>query len=133
MQPSSITTSAAKTADSVATVPPAITLRLPLTATGSRYRNGPPRAGVSIWRRSGVHAVKTALSSAFAAYAGRMTAPSHLASIRELRDIRRERPRVSGESEDHYYERLALELRRRLRAQRRRDFVIRVLRREARA
>jgi hypothetical protein len=62
-----------------------------------------------------------------------MTAPSHLASIRELRDIRRERPRVSGESEDHYYERLALELRRRLRAQRRRDFVIRVLRQEARA
>jgi len=62
-----------------------------------------------------------------------MTRPSHLASIRELRDIRRERPRASGETEDHYFERLALELRRRLRAQRRRDLVVRVLRREARS
>jgi hypothetical protein len=62
-----------------------------------------------------------------------MTPPSHLASIRELRDIRRERPRMSGESEDHCYERLALELRRRQRAQRRRGLVVRVLRREARS
>jgi hypothetical protein len=61
-----------------------------------------------------------------------MTPPSHLASIRELRDIRRERPRMSGETEDHYFERLALELRRRLRAQRRRDLVVRVLRRPRR-
>ena len=36
MRPPSITTSAAKTAESVATVPPAITVRFPLTATGSR-------------------------------------------------------------------------------------------------
>jgi hypothetical protein len=68
-----------------------------------------------------------------AAYAGAMAPPSHLASIRELRDIRRERPRVSGETEDHYFERLALELRRRLRAQRRRDLVVRVLRRDVRS
>ena len=61
-----------------------------------------------------------------------MTPPSHLASIRDLRDIRRERPRVSGEPEDHYFERLALELRRRQRARRRHDLVVRVLRREAR-
>ena len=69
----------------------------------------------------------------FAAYAEAMTPPSHLASIRELRDIRRERPRMSGETEDHYFERLALELRRRLRVQRRRDFVVRVLRRDVRS
>jgi hypothetical protein len=62
-----------------------------------------------------------------------MTPPSHLASIRELRDIRRDRPRVSGETEDQYFQRLALELRRRQRAQRRRDLVVRVLRREARS
>ena len=62
-----------------------------------------------------------------------MTPPSHLASIRELRDIRRERPRMSGETEDHYFERLALELRRRLRVQRRRDFVVRMLRRDVRS
>ena len=61
-----------------------------------------------------------------------MTPPSHLASIRELRDIRRERPRVSGETEDQYYQRLALELSRRQRAQRRRKLVVRVLRREPR-
>ena len=61
-----------------------------------------------------------------------MTPPSHLASIRELRDIRRERPRVSGETEDQYYQRLALELGRRQRAQRRRNLVVRVLRREPR-
>jgi hypothetical protein len=62
-----------------------------------------------------------------------MTPPSHLASIRELRDIRRDRPQVSGESEDQYFQRLALELRRRQRAERRRDLVVRVLRREARS
>jgi hypothetical protein len=47
-----------------------------------------------------------------------MTPPSHLASIRELGDIRRESPRASGETEDQYYQRLALELGRRQRAQR---------------
>ncbi len=36
MRPSSITTSAGNTADSVATVPPAITVRFPLTAIRSR-------------------------------------------------------------------------------------------------
>lgn len=61
-----------------------------------------------------------------------MTPPSHLASIRELREIRRERPRLSGETEDQYCERLALELRRRQRAQRRSSLVVRVLRRDAR-
>jgi hypothetical protein len=61
-----------------------------------------------------------------------MTPPSHLDSIRELREIRRERPRLSGESEDQYCQRLALELRRRQQAQRRRNLVVRVLRRDAR-
>jgi hypothetical protein len=67
-----------------------------------------------------------------AAYAGRMTPPSHLAAIRELREIRRERPRVSGETEDQYCQRVALELARRQRAQRRGMFVVRALRREPR-
>jgi hypothetical protein len=49
-----------------------------------------------------------------------------------MRDIRRDRPRVSGETEDHYYQRLAAELGRRQRAERRRSLVVRVLRREAR-
>jgi hypothetical protein len=61
-----------------------------------------------------------------------MTRPSHLASIRELRDIRRERPRMSGETENHYFQRLADELGRRQRAERRHALVVRVLRREAR-
>ena len=61
-----------------------------------------------------------------------MTSPSHLASIRELRDIRRDRPRVSGETEDQYYQRLAAELGRRQRAERRHNVVARVLRREPR-
>jgi len=61
-----------------------------------------------------------------------MTPPSHLASIRELREIRRERPRLSGETEDSYYQRLALELGRRQRAERRHNLVVRVLRREPR-
>ncbi|MDX6630487.1 MAG: hypothetical protein QOH00_2733 [Gaiellales bacterium] len=61
-----------------------------------------------------------------------MTRPSHLASIRELRDIRRERPRVSGETEDQYYQRVALELGRRQRARRRHNLVVRMLRREPR-
>jgi hypothetical protein len=61
-----------------------------------------------------------------------MTPQSHLASIRELREIRRERPRVSGETEDQYYGRLAQELSRRQRAERRHDLVVRVLRREPR-
>jgi len=60
-----------------------------------------------------------------------MTPPTHLSSIRELRDIRRERPRVSGETEDHYFQRLAVELRRRERAQSR-GLIRRVLRREPR-
>jgi hypothetical protein len=71
---------------------------------------------VRIWQRSGDEAVKAPGSVPDANYAGRMTPPSHLACIRELRDIRRERPRVSGETEDHYYQRLALELSRRQRA-----------------
>jgi hypothetical protein len=61
-----------------------------------------------------------------------MTPPSQLASIRELRELRRERPRISGETEDQYYQRLAVELRRRERAERRSSLVVRVLRREAR-
>jgi hypothetical protein len=61
-----------------------------------------------------------------------MTPPSHLASIRDLGDIRRERPRVSGETEDQYYQRLATELHRRQRGEHRRGIVARVLRREAR-
>jgi hypothetical protein len=76
--------------------------------------------------------VKAPGNSRREAYAGRMTPPSHLAAIRELREIRRERPRVSGETEDQYYQRLALELDRRQRAQRRRTFVVRALRREPR-
>jgi hypothetical protein len=60
-----------------------------------------------------------------------MTPPTHLSSIRELRDIRRERPRVSGETEDHYFQRIAVELRRRERAQRH-GLIRRVLRREPR-
>ena len=60
-----------------------------------------------------------------------MGPPSHLASIRELRDIRRERPRRSGETEDQYYQQLASELDRRQRARRRRSLVVRVLRRDA--
>jgi hypothetical protein len=59
-------------------------------------------------------------------------APSHLASLRELRDIRRERPRLSGETEDQYYQQLAAELDRRQRAQRRRSLVVRAWRRDAR-
>jgi len=61
-----------------------------------------------------------------------MTPQSHLASIRELREIRRERPRLSGETEEQYCERLAFELRRRQRAGRHHDLVVRVLRREPR-
>jgi hypothetical protein len=61
-----------------------------------------------------------------------MAPPSHLASIRELRDIRRERPRLSSETEDQYYQQLAAELDRRQRAQRRRSLVVRVWRRDAR-
>ena len=87
---------------------------------------------MSIWQHSGVEAVKTAGHAWYANYAGPMTPPSHLASIRELRDIRRESPRVSGETEDQYYQRLALELGRRQRAQRPRTLVVRVLRREPR-
>ena len=60
-----------------------------------------------------------------------MTPPSHLASIRELSDIRRERPRMSGETEDQYFQRLAAELGRRLRAGQRHNLVVRLLRRES--
>lgn len=83
---------------------------------------------VSIRRRSG----EGGRTPQFADYAGCMTPPSHLASIRELREIRRERPRLSGETEDSYYQRLALELGRRQRAERRHNLVVRVLRREPR-
>ena len=55
-----------------------------------------------------------------------------MASIRELRDIRRDRPRMSGETEDQYYQRLATELARRQRAGRRHNLVVRMFRREAR-
>lgn len=61
-----------------------------------------------------------------------MTTESHLASIRELRDIRRDRPRATGETEDQYFQRLATELGRRQRADRRRNLVVRVLRRDVR-
>jgi hypothetical protein len=61
-----------------------------------------------------------------------MTPPSQLASIRELRELRRERPRMTGETEDQYYQRLAVELRRRERAERRSRLVGRMLRRDAR-
>jgi hypothetical protein len=87
---------------------------------------------VSIRGRCGDDAVKAGRILQCADYAGRMTPQSHLASIRELREIRRERPRLSGETEDSYYQRLALELRRRQRAERRQTLVVRVLRREAR-
>jgi hypothetical protein len=60
-----------------------------------------------------------------------MTQTTHLSAIRELHDIRRERPRVSGESEDQYFQRLALEFGRRERA-RRRGLIVRILRRDAR-
>ena len=56
-----------------------------------------------------------------------------MASIRDLGDIRRERPRLSGETEDQYYQRLAIELQRRQRGAERRGIVARVLRREARS
>jgi hypothetical protein len=61
-----------------------------------------------------------------------MTPPSHMASIRELREIRRERPRMSGETEDQYFQRLAVELRRRQRAQHKRNLMVRILHREPR-
>ncbi len=61
-----------------------------------------------------------------------MTPQSHLASIRDLRDIRRDRPRMGGETEEQYFQRLAVELGRRQRAGRRRALVARVLRRDAR-
>ena len=61
-----------------------------------------------------------------------MTPPSHLASIRDLGDIRRERPRLGGETEDQYYQRLAVELQRRQRRAQRRGIVARILRREPR-
>ena len=87
---------------------------------------------VSIRRPCGDDAVKSGRTRRFADYAGCMTPPSHLASIRELREIRRERPRLSGETEDSYYQRLAVELSRRQRAERRQSLVVRVLRREPR-
>jgi hypothetical protein len=55
-----------------------------------------------------------------------------MASIRHLGDIRRERPRVSGETEEQYSQRLATELQRRQRSEHRHGIVARVLRREAR-
>ena len=64
-------------------------------------------------------------------YAGRMTTPEHLATIRELLAIRLERPRRRGETEEHYFQRIAYELERRERAEHR-GLIVRVLRREAR-
>jgi hypothetical protein len=61
-----------------------------------------------------------------------MTPQTHLASIRELRDIRCQIPRVHGETEEQYFHRLAFELERRLRRGRRGRLVARVLRREVR-
>ena len=60
-----------------------------------------------------------------------MTTPEHLATIRELLALRAERPRVSGETEEQYFQRIAHELERRERAAQR-GLIVRVLRREAR-
>jgi hypothetical protein len=60
-----------------------------------------------------------------------MTTPEHLAAIRELLAIRQERPRVGGETEEHYFQRIAGELERRERAEHR-GLIVRVLRREGR-
>lgn len=60
-----------------------------------------------------------------------MTTPEHLAVIRELRTLRAEQPRVSGETEEHYFQRIALELEQRVRAGRR-CLIVRVLRRPVR-
>jgi hypothetical protein len=60
-----------------------------------------------------------------------MTTPEHLAIIRELVALRAERPRVRGETEEQYFERIATELARRERAGQR-GLIVRVLRREAR-
>ncbi len=58
-----------------------------------------------------------------------MTTPEHLAAIRELLAIRKERPRVGGETEEQYFQRIADELERRERSERR-GLIVRVLRRE---
>ena len=76
--------------------------------------------------------VKTLRAGLFRPTLEGMTPPSHLASIRTLGDIRRERPRQSGETEDQYYQRLATELHRRQRGTQRHGLVARVLRRDAR-
>ena len=75
--------------------------------------------------------MKPLCAGIFAGYAEFMTPPTHLSAIRELREIRNERPRFAGETEDHYFQRVATELRRRQHAQRG-GLVRRVLRREAR-
>jgi hypothetical protein len=75
--------------------------------------------------------VKPLCAGIFAEYAEDMTPPTHLSSIRELREIRRERPRLAGETEDTYFQRVAIELRRRQRTQHG-GLIRRVLRREAR-
>jgi hypothetical protein len=79
----------------------------------------------------GISGGETALCRDFVAYAGVMSQTAHLRTICELRDIRRERPRVSGETEDQYFQRLAQEFGRRERA-RRRGLIVRVLRRDSR-
>ena len=61
-----------------------------------------------------------------------MTPPSHLASIRELRELRRERPRAAGESEYQYSQRLGAVLGRRQSAARRHRLAARILRRRSR-
>jgi hypothetical protein len=64
-------------------------------------------------------------------YGGCMTTPDHLAQIRELLALRAARPRISGENEERYCERIAAELERREQA-RRRGLIVRVLLREHR-
>jgi hypothetical protein len=61
-----------------------------------------------------------------------MTTSAHLATIRALLAIRQERPRVGGETEEHYFQRIAAELERRERAEHR-GLIVRVLRRDVRS
>jgi hypothetical protein len=61
-----------------------------------------------------------------------MTTPDRLATIRALLALRQERPRIHGETERQYVQRIAQELERRERA-RRRALIVRVLRRAPRA
>ena len=60
-----------------------------------------------------------------------MTTPDHLTLIRELLSLRADRPRLVGESEQQYFQRIAHELEQRTRLPRR-GRIVRVLRRDAR-